>query len=230
MRRTTLVEDIAYSLLGIFNAAAWTGTANMYNSCLPRDLTVYNELVPPHIPPVMEMAEVDQMMTELCSSIPDLSLPMTLHDQLNKLPSPSLASSRLRLPGIVSLVTEVVRTSGPDAKTKLCVYRVTTSFFSDVEIKTTNDLTMMNDLYLVHPWIRPLLDQEFLRAPARLDKTIQALRLVARLRQPFGGLLFEQVSRVEYKRVAADSLIMAPVREDVSSDDLMDNILTIDVQ
>ena len=258
-RQTTYVEDIAYSLLGIFNVAipviygegnravgrllehiltgsgdvtilAWTGTGNMYNSCLPMDLTVYDELVPSHIPPVMETAEVDRIVTELCSSLPDFSLATRLHDQLNELPSPSLASSRLRLPGIVSLVTEVVHTSGPDAKTKMHVYHATTSMFGDIEIKTTNDLTVMNNLYLVHPWIRPLLDQEFSRAPARLDETRRALRLVARLRQPFGALLFEQLSRVEYKRVAADSLIMGRVCEDVPLDNLRDNIRTIDVQ
>ena len=259
MRQTTLMEDIAYSLLGIFDVAipviygegnravgrllehiltgsgdvtilAWTGTSNRYNSCLPMDLTVYNELVPPHIPPLMEMAEVDRIVTELRTSLPDLSLAPRLYDRLNELPSPSLTFSRLRLPGIVSLVTEVVRTSGPDEKTKLHVYRATTSIFGNIEIKTTNDLTAMNNLYLVHPWIRPLLDQEFSRDLARLDKTIRALRLVARLRQPFGGLLFEQLSRVEYKRVAADSLITARVCEDVPLDDLIDNILTIEVQ
>ena len=259
MRRTTLVEDIAYSLLGIFNVAipviygegnravgrllehiltgsgdvtilAWTGTTSDYNSCLPMNLTAYNELVPPHIPLPMEVAELDQIVMELRSSLTDLSLATRLYDRLNELPSPSLASSRLRLSGIVSLVTGVVHASGPDPKTKLCVYRATTTLFGDIEIKTTNDLTTMNDLYLVHPWIRPLLNQDFLRAPARLDRTIRALRLIVRLRQPFGALLFEQLSSVEYKRVAADSLTMARVCEDVPLDDLIDNILTIDVQ
>lgn len=259
MRQTTLVEDIAYSLLGIFNIAipviygegdravgrllehiltgsgdvtilAWTGTANRYNSCLPTNLTVYNELVPAHIPPLMETAEVDEIVTELGSSLPDVSLATKLYDRLNELPSPTLTSSRLRLPGIVSRITEVVYMSGVDMKTNLCVYRATTALFGDVEIKTEDNLTAMKDLYLVHPWIRPLLDQEFSRAPAGLDKTTQALRLIARLRQPFGGLLFEQLSRVEHKRVAADSLIMAQICPDVSLDDLIGNSCTIDIK
>ena len=96
-RETTLVEDIAYSLLGILNASipviygegtravgrlleyvltgsgdatilAWTGTANEYNSCLPMHLTVYNPLVPPHIPH-MATTELDRLVTELRTSL-----------------------------------------------------------------------------------------------------------------------------------------------------------------
>ena len=175
----------------------------------------------------MEIAELDQIVMELRSSLTDLSPATKLYDRLNELPSPSLVSSRLQLAGIVY---RVVHTSGPDPKTKLCIYRATTTIFGDIQITTTNGLTAMNDLYLIHAQIRPLLNQDFSRAPARLDRTIRALRLIVRLRQPFGALLFEQLSNVEYKRVAADSLIMARVCEDVPLDDLIDNILPIDVQ
>ena len=101
-RQTTCVEDIAYSLLGIFNAAipviygegtrsvgrllehlltnsgditilAWTGTVNQYNSCLPTDLTAYHEVVPLHILPLTEIAQVDRIVTELRSYLLDLS-------------------------------------------------------------------------------------------------------------------------------------------------------------
>ena len=251
-RETTLVEDIAYSLLGILNASipviygegtravgrlleyvltgsgdatilAWTGTPNDYNSCLPLNLTVYKTVVPPHIPP-METAELDRTVTELHSSLPDVSLATTLYDELHRLPSPTVASSRLRLPGIVSHITDVC-TSGLGAQT----YRATTDLFGDVEIKTTSDLAMMKGLCLVHPWIRPLLDQEFARGSSGLDSTTQALRLVARLQQPFGALLFEQVSRTEYKRVAADSLIVVQFRREVSLNDLISNVRTIEV-
>ena len=87
----------------------------------------------------------------------------------------------------------------------------------------------MNELYLIHPWIHPLLDQEFTRGSTRLDLTMQALRLVARLHQPFGALLFEQVSRTEYKRVATDSLVMVQFGEEVSLADMINNIRTIEV-
>ena len=258
-RQTTFVEDIAYSLLGIFNAAipviygegdravgrllehiltgsgnvtilAWTGRAGNYNSCLPIDLTVYNQLVPPHVPQPIEMVEMDSIVRVLHSSLPDLSLPMILHHRLSELPSPSLAASRLRLPGIVFRLSELVHTSGPDPMTNRHVYRATTSAFGEIEIRTADDLSGMKDLCLVHPWIRPLLDQEFLGGAAELDKLTQALRLVARLRQPFGALLLEPLSRVEHRRVAADGLIVVQVREEVSLSDLIDNIHTIEVQ
>ena len=260
-RQTMHVEDIAYSLLGIFNVAmpviygegtravgrllehvltgsgdatilAWTGTANDHNSCLPKDLTVYGEVVPPHIPALMETAELNRTVTELCSSLPDLSLATALYDQLNKLPMPAMASSRLRLPGIVSRVINVVHVSGPDPETRPHIFSVRTVLFGDTEIETTTSLISRKKLYLVHPWIHPLLDQleELSLDEAEVDATISALRLIACLRQPFGGLLLEKVSRVDHKRVAADSLIMARVQEDVPLSDLISNIRVIDVQ
>ena len=260
-RQTTYAEDIAYSLLGIFGVVmpviygegtravgrllehvltgsgdatilAWTGTANDYNSCLPKDLTVYKEVVPPHIPTLMEKGELDRIARGLRSSLPDLSLAMMLYERLAHLPPPTLTSSRLRLPGIVSHVAKIVRTSDPDPESQLQILRAKTAIFGDIEIKTKSNLIAMKRLYVVHPWGRVLLDQEFLDDVPDLeaDKAVQALRILARLRQPFGALLFEQVSRTEYKRVAADSLIMAQIREDVPLSDLMGNIRTIDVQ
>ena len=76
--------------------------------------------------------------------------------------------------------------------------------------------------------MRPLPNQEFLEGAVVLDKTTQALRFTARLGQPFGALLFEPVSRVEYRLVAADGLIAVRVREEVSLTDLIDGIRTIE--
>ena len=258
-RKTTREEDIAYSLFGIFNTAipviygegnqavgrllehvltgsgdvailAWTGTSGSYNSCLPAGLTVYDQITPPHVPQSIQTAEMDDIVTELRSSLPDLSLAVTLHNHVNGLQSPSLAASRMRLPGIVFRLPTLVRTSGPDPETNLRMYHVSMSTFRDIEIKTAENLTGMKNLYLVHPWIRPLLDQEFSHGAAELDETTQALRFVARLRQPFGALLFEALSRVEYRRVATDSLIMVQVREEAPLTDLINNIRTIEVQ
>ena len=259
-RQTTHVEDIAYSLLGIFNVAmpiiygegtravgrllehvltgsgdttilAWTGAANDYNSCLPKDLTVYDEVVPPHIPALMETGELDRTVRGLRSSLPDLSLATMLYERLAHLPPPTLASSRLRLSGIVSRVTRIARTSDPDPETRLTTFLATTTTFGDVQIQTAPDLSKMKYLYLVHPWIHPLLDQEeeFSRDVPEADET-STLRLLARLRQPFGALLFERVSRMDHKRVAVDSLIMTRIPDDVSLSDLISNIRTIDVQ
>ena len=86
MRQTTREEDIGYCLFGIFNVAlpviygegnqavcrlleyilarldtvmllAWTGNLGSHHSYLPADLTVYNQIIPPHVPSPLEAAE-----------------------------------------------------------------------------------------------------------------------------------------------------------------------------
>jgi hypothetical protein len=73
-------------------------------------------------------------------------------------------------------------------------------------------------------------------APVRtvpLDRETRARRLVARLRQPFGALLLTLASTgrrvVDYRRVAADSLITVQIQENVSLPDILDNVCTLDV-
>ena len=41
----------------------------------------------------------------------------------------------------------------------------------DVAIKTTDDLSGMEEHLLIHPWISPPLDQDFSRRTAGLDDT-----------------------------------------------------------
>ena len=258
-RLSTRVEDIAYSLLGIFGVSipviygegtravgrflehilkasgdltilAWTGTANEYNSCLPLNLTVYDSLEPPHIP-YMETARLDEEVSKSDPSIPDLAV---LAEALKGFSSPShsasMDSGRLRLPCISSLIGELVLMSGPDAETNLCIYRATTTVFGKIEIKTTSELAVEREHFVVHPWIPSLLGQEYLRRSVGLDEIKKALRLLVRLRQPFGALLLEKVSWVDHKRVAADSLILVQVPEEVPLLDLVKNIEMIFVQ
>ncbi|KAF8549659.1 hypothetical protein OG21DRAFT_1488351, partial [Imleria badia] len=137
---------------------------------------------------------------------------------------------RLRLAGIVFPITELIQTSESDANSEFHVYHATTAALGDVEIKTTDDLSVIEDYFFIHSWISPLLDQDFSRRTAGLDDTTCALRLVARLRQPFGALLLTPLSRVQYRRVATDTLIMVRVREETSLTGLMDAIRTIDIQ
>ena len=58
----------------------------------------------------------------------------------------------------------------------------------------------------------------------------RALRFVARLMQSFGALLLTPLSRVQYRRVATDSLIIVRVGEETPLNELMDDICTIDIQ
>ena len=68
---------------------------------------------------------------------------------------------------------------------------------------------------------------------APMDRETRALRLIARLRQPFGALLLSATSRrrrtVVYKRVAVDSLITVQLRQNVSLSDIMENVRVLDV-
>ena len=258
-RQTTREEDIAYSLFGIFNVAlpviygegnqaigrlleyiltrsdnvtllAWTGSSGSHHSYLPADLTVYNQIVPPHVPPPVETAEMNDMVTALRSSLPDLFLTVTLYERLYDLPPLSLVAGRLRLPGIAFPLADLVPLPESESESDLPVYRATTPMLGDVEIKTTDDLSGMEGLLLIHPWISPLLDQDFSCGAAQFDHHTRALRLVARLRLPFGALLLAPLARVQYRRVATDSLIMVRVREDTSLTELMDGIRTVDIQ
>ncbi|KAG6375218.1 hypothetical protein JVT61DRAFT_3431 [Boletus reticuloceps] len=71
------------------------------------------------------------------------------------------------------------------------------------------------------------------RAP--VDRETRARELVARLRQPFGALLLTVDSTgrrdgaVDYKRVAADSLITVQLQESVSLADILDNVRVLEV-
>ncbi|KAI9571640.1 hypothetical protein HD554DRAFT_1801390 [Boletus coccyginus] len=259
-RETTREEDMAYSLFGIFNIAipviygegtqavgrlleyiltrsdnvillAWTGRcSSSQHSYLPTDLTVYNEIVPPHVPSPMETAEMDGMVTTLRSSLPDLSVTIALYERLYHLPPLSLVAGRLRLPGIVFPLADVPPILESDLDSDLPVYRATSPMLGNVEIKTTAELSGKEGLLLVHPWISPVLDQEFSCGASRFDHTTCALRLLVRLRQPFGALLLAPLGRVQYRRVATDSLIMVRIREETSSTELTNSIRTIDIQ
>ena len=66
-----------------------------------------------------------------------------------------------------------------------------------------------------------------------VDRKTSPRRLVARLRQPFGALLVMPAATgrraVDYRRVAADSMITVQFQENVSLADILNNVRTIDV-
>ena len=143
-RETTLMENMAYSLFWILNIAipviygegnravgrllkyiltgsgdvtilAWTGCRSDYNNCLPMDLTVYSSFSPLHVPRPIE--KLERIVMGLRSSLTDLPLITALHNRPRNLPSPVLATSRLRLPGIVFPPAEPVLAAEPDSAT-----------------------------------------------------------------------------------------------------------------
>jgi hypothetical protein len=306
-RQTTRVEDAAYSLLGIFSVSginpiygegekslglllahvltgsgdvsilAWTGESGRYNSCLPAYIAVFNEPATSLLPRPIQDAEMERMISASHSSSFDLDVALRLYDRLQELPAPWFATSRMKLPCIAfQLPSFSLYRTRPDR-----IYRADTPAFGIVEIKTRFDLSRMNSLYLVHPWLDTLLEREDMQssifmeddvvpppspntddeelcdeeieldddslslpdseplslpAPVRMvpmDRETRARRLVARLRQPFGALLVTLASTgrrvVDYRRVAADSMITVQFQENVSLGDLLDNVRTIDV-
>ena len=302
-RETTMVEDAAYSLLGIFSVAgipaiygegenalgrllahilagsgdtsilAWTGLSGDFNSCLPAHITVFDRPATSHLPPPIEDAEIRKITIGFHSAKLDLDLAMKLYNRVNELPTPWFAASRMKLPCIAFELPPLLPTRIDSG----LVYRAETPVFGTVDIKTRQDLSRLDSLYLVHPWLDALLGRQDMRSVVEHDVThasslsvddedesdeeievdvwphpgpkshpcpapmetapmgreMRALRLVARLRQPFGALLFTLASTrrraVEYRRVAADNMITVQIQENVSLSDLLENVRILDV-
>ena len=293
-RVATKQEDMAYSLFGIFDVSipvtygegqqqavgrllqevltrsgdvtilAWTGTASDYNSGLPAEISVYREPASPYVPSPIEDGEMDGLVAELrTSSSIIVDSAMMLYDRVIVLPSPRLASRRLNLSCIMFPLRGPLVASGDSPQR---TYHTTTSAFGNVEIKTTEDLSNLDNLVLVHPWLRCLLDPVLPfeddvepspvdgdsgdgdsdapftnpRPPSshtapsphhtpQLDKLTRALRLLVRLRQPFGALLLVPLSHDEYKRVASDHPIVVQLLRGISPRYLAQKIRTLDI-
>ncbi|KAF8548773.1 hypothetical protein OG21DRAFT_1489089 [Imleria badia] len=187
MRQTSVVEDAAYSLLGIFSVTgipaiygegesslgrllahvlagsgdvsilAWTGESGSFNSCLPAYITVFDGLATSHLPPPIPDAQMERIITTPQSSSLDLNVALILYDRLNELPAPWFAASRMKLSCIAF---ELLPFSQSHRTRSGCVYRADTVAFGMVEIKTRHDLSRMKSLYLVHPWLDTLLERE----------------------------------------------------------------------
>ena len=191
-RRTTLVEDAAYSLLGIFSMSlpvvygegdqalgrllaqlltssgdtgilAWTGRSGSFNSCLPTNIIVFKQLPLSHIPPVIASTEMDKIIAKLRASSLNLTLVMRLHDQLDEFPVASFSGQRMKLPCLTFKLGAVTAIWNAEGY----VFRAQTNVLGIVEIRTEEDLSRFSRLYLVHPWIDFLLD----RQPASGDLT-----------------------------------------------------------
>ena len=309
-RKTTLVEDAAYSLLGIFSVTgisaiygegedslgrllshvlagsgdtsilAWTGESGSFNSCLQARITVFKESAISHLPTPVPAA--DEEITSSSSSF-DLDVALRLYDRLNELSTPWFAATRMKVPCIAFQLPQFFRYRTHSGRV---IYRAESSSFGMLEVKTKYDLSQLNTLYLVHPWLDTLLEQEDRRkiiaeqdvmqpdadgvddenmsdneindneefadeeffiddspslpqpdlssppAPP-MDRESRARRLVAHLRQPFVAVLLTldstSVRTVDYKRVAADSLIKVQFQESVSLTDILGNVRTLDV-
>jgi hypothetical protein len=131
-RVTTLQEDIAYSLFGIFgvhlpviygekkqnalgrllqevvarsgdiSALDWIGTPSEFNSCLPADITSYNAS-----PPILPSLPEDEMerSVSFLQKVVTVELASEFYALLDQLSAPRFANCRLHLPCITFPVT-----------------------------------------------------------------------------------------------------------------------------
>ena len=183
-RQTTRIEDAAYSLFGIFSASlpitygegdralgrllsqllassgdmsilAWTGRSGSFNSCLPTDIAVFSQPATSHIPIVIPDAEMATITTGLHASELDLDLVTTLYEEVNKLPTPTFAGQRMRLPCLAF----GIRAISPFRQGSEVVFRAQTSALGVVVIKSRQNIMGLDSLYLAHPWIDFLLNR-----------------------------------------------------------------------
>ena len=198
IRQTTLVEDAAYSLLGIFSVTgipaiygegegslgrllahvltgsgdvsvlAWTGESGSFNSCLPAHITVFKGPATSHLPLPLEDPATATTVATSPTSTFDLDAALMLYDRLSDLPSPWFAASRMKLPCIAF---ELPPLSAYRARSGR-VYRADTVAFGMVEIKTRQDLSRMKSLYLIHPWLDTLLDREEAQSGVSIDHEV----------------------------------------------------------
>ncbi|KAG2142890.1 uncharacterized protein EDB93DRAFT_598081 [Suillus bovinus] len=138
-RTTTLQEDIAYSLFGVFGvrlhvdytekkqnalgrllqeivaqsgditALDWIGKPSEFNSCLPADITSYK--APPCKLPSLSEDEIQSAVSSL-RGVVALQSASKLYQTLDDLSAPRFAHRRLHLPCIVFTVTEARRRPG----------------------------------------------------------------------------------------------------------------------
>ncbi|KAG2356380.1 hypothetical protein BDR07DRAFT_1380857 [Suillus spraguei] len=166
-RVTTVQEDIAYSLFGVFDvrlpvdygekkanalgrllqeivarsgditALNWVGQSSEFNSCLPADITSY--AAPPYAPPSLSEDEIQAKVSSLRYNIVAVDLASKVYDLLKSMSAPRFANRRLHLPCISFRITEVRQRHGPDPETRL-TYGVKADGLQDLLITTGKPL------------------------------------------------------------------------------------------
>ncbi|KIK45249.1 hypothetical protein CY34DRAFT_801873 [Suillus luteus UH-Slu-Lm8-n1] len=182
-RVTTLQEDIAYSLFGIFDvnlpviygekrqkalgrllqeiiahsgdisALDWVGQSSSFNSCLPASIASYR--APPCTVPFLSEDEIHSSVTSLRQTVA-MESASKLYTVLDNLSAPRFANGRLQLPCITFPVTKVKRGAGQPR-----TYHIKADGLQDLEITTTDTLVQFwhgkpssQTFLLVRPWNR----------------------------------------------------------------------------
>jgi len=182
MRITTLQEDVAYSLFGIFgvhlpviygekkqnalgrllqeivarsgdiSALDWVGKPSEFNSCLPAEISSYG--APPYTLPSPSDHEIQISVSSLRNSMA-VDLASKLYAQLSNLRAPRFANCRLHIPCIIFPVTEIRRRAGHDQE---ITYEVKTDGLNELLITTEDRLIQFSRM-------RPIRQQFLLVRP-----------------------------------------------------------------
>ncbi|KAJ8582288.1 hypothetical protein M405DRAFT_800481 [Rhizopogon salebrosus TDB-379] len=166
-RATTLQEDIAYSLFGIFGvrlpviygekkqdalgrllqeiiarsgditALAWVGKSSEFNSCLPADITSYE--VSSFAPSSPSEGEIQTTVSSLRNTAA-VELALNLYTTLRNLPAPRFADCRLHLPCIVFPVAVLRRRRDQDQVAPYVRHVVQAEGLNDLLITTEDKL------------------------------------------------------------------------------------------
>ncbi|KAG0703994.1 hypothetical protein DFH29DRAFT_1078588 [Suillus ampliporus] len=169
-RVTTVQEDIAYSLFGIFgvqlpilygekkqNALGrllqeivarsgditvldWVGRPSEFNSCLPADITSYAAL--PRTLPSLSEDEIQLSVSSLQNTVP-VEFASKFYTLLDNTSAPRFANCRLHLPCITFRVTEVRRRHSPAQEIRF-TYGVKADGLRDLLITTEETLTQFS--------------------------------------------------------------------------------------
>lgn len=213
-RVTTLQEDIAYSLFGIFGvhlpiiygemkenalgrllqeivgrsgditALDWVGTSSEFNSCLPADITSYE--APPCVLPSLSEDNVQASVSSLRGA-GAVELALRLYTTLDNLSAPRFSHRRLHLPCIVFPIMEVVRRHDQDQK--IPVYEVKTDGLDDLLITTEDRLIPFSSTRPLAPWQTFLLIRPWNRGLLELPNPSDDVRDLENSAAPSSPLL-----------------------------------------
>ncbi|KAG1792991.1 uncharacterized protein HD556DRAFT_1309013 [Suillus plorans] len=212
-RITTLQEDIAYSLFGVFGvrlhvdysekkqnalgrllqeiiaqsgditALDWVGKSSEFNSCLPADITSY-EAPPCKLSPPSE----DEIQSSVSSlrSVVDLQSASQLYETLDYLSTPRFTHRRLHLPCIVFPVIEARRKPGHDQNTY--TYEVKSDGLCNLDITTEDKFTPFSPARPPPAWQTILLVRPWSRHLLGLHDTADHMQSVDNWSAPESSL------------------------------------------
>ncbi|KAG2356044.1 hypothetical protein BDR07DRAFT_1424294, partial [Suillus spraguei] len=192
-RITTVQEDVAYSLFGIFgitlpviygekkqNALGrllqeivarsgditvldWIGQPSEFNSCLPAHITSYT--IPSRTPPSLSEDDIHTQVSLLRQTVPT-DLALNIYNKLEQLRAPRFANCRLHLPCISFRVTEVRRRHGLAQESPM-MYRIKADGLHDLLVTTEETLVQFSrakPILQTFLLVRPW-DRDFLGVP-----------------------------------------------------------------